>query len=44
MPKNKFNQGGERVYTEKCKISLKEIKRDKNEWKDHFYSFMDWKT
>ena len=32
--RNKFNQGGEDLYNEKAKISMKEIKGDTNKLED----------
>ena len=33
VPRNKFNQGGERLYAESKKTLMKET-ADTNEWKD----------
>ena len=34
IPRNKFNQGGEDLYTENYKTLVKEIEEDTNKWKD----------
>ena len=34
MPRNKFNQGSERLYTENQKTLIKVIEEDTNKWKE----------
>lgn len=34
MPRNSFNQGSERFYTENYKPLLKQIKEEPDKWKD----------
>ena len=37
---NKFNQGGENLYSESYKRLMKEIESDTNKWKDIPYSWI----
>ena len=32
IPRNKFNQGGENLYSENCKILMKQIENDTDKW------------
>ena len=34
IPRNKFNQGGKRLYAESIKTLMKDTEEDTNEWKD----------